>query len=68
MERLFDRFPRLGAMTPAALFAAQQEWRREWAEGFQAYLRSERAGEKRNPDAVIDGSWPLRPVAEAVAS
>lgn len=66
-EKLFEKFPRLSQMAPAAVFNAQQEWRREWAEQFQEYLRSEKAGDKRDPDAVIDGSWPLRP-RQAVAS
>lgn len=35
----------------------QVQWHREWAANFQAHLR--RKGET---DAVIDGSWPLRPV------
>ena len=66
-EKLFERFPKLARMTPAAVFNAQQQWRREWAEQFQAYLRSEKAGEKRDPEAVIDGSWPLRPPVAATA-
>lgn len=67
-EKLFEKFPRLPQMTPAALFNAQQEWRREWAEQFQAYLRSEKAGEKHDRNAVVDGSWPLRPFSRAVAT
>ncbi|GAB2696867.1 exonuclease domain-containing protein [Kitasatospora kifunensis] len=66
-EKLFERYPRLAQMTPAAVFNAQQEWRRTWAEQFQDYLRSDKAGEKRDPAAVIDGSWPLRP-RQAVAT
>jgi DNA polymerase-3 subunit epsilon len=67
-EKLFERYPHLARMTPAALFNAQQEWRREWAEGFQAYLRNPaKAGDKHDPEAVIDGSWPLRPTSLASA-
>ncbi|MEV7140713.1 exonuclease domain-containing protein [Streptomyces tauricus] len=39
----------------------QIHWHREWAANFQAHLR--RKGEQ---DAVIDGSWPLRPVPAVV--
>jgi DNA polymerase-3 subunit epsilon len=35
----------------------QVHWHAEWAANFQAHLRS-----KGQLDAVIDGSWPLRPV------
>lgn len=38
----------------------QVQWHGEWAANFQAHLR--RKGET---DAVIDGSWPLRPVGGA---
>lgn len=41
----------------------QVQWHREWAENFQAYRR--RKGEA---DAVIDGSWPLRPAVTGGAS
>ena len=37
----------------------QVHWHAEWAANFQAHLR------KSNPDAVIDGSWPMRPAGGA---
>lgn len=44
------------------LHQAQMEWARRDAESFQRYLRDpQKSGEKHDPDAVIDGSWPLIP-------
>lgn len=63
-EALFTRYKWLARLTPGELFTRQQQWRERWARSFQAFLRDkERAGEKYNPDAVVDGSWPLRPWA-----
>lgn len=42
-------------------------WAAADAASFQEWLRSERAGEKRDPNAVISGVWPLRPIPVAVA-
>lgn len=60
MDQIADRFPQLGEMSPTELFAAQQGWSANIAAGLQSYFRSDKAGEKQDPDAVIDGSWPLR--------
>jgi DNA polymerase-3 subunit epsilon len=54
--RLGNVYPKLAAMPVWELHQAQAEWHAEWAADFQAHLR--RKGDK---DAVIDGSWPLRP-------
>lgn len=59
-EKIAERYPEVGALGPTDLFARQQTWARSQAESFQSYLRSARAGEKRDPLAVVDGSWPLR--------
>jgi DNA polymerase-3 subunit epsilon len=54
--RLAEKFPDI--QVPAGrLHGWQMQWHREWAAGFEAHLR--RSGK---PDAVVDGSWPLRPV------
>lgn len=53
--------PDIATLHPADLHTAQQEWKREQAASFQAYLRSEKAGPTRDPDAVIRGEWPLIP-------
>lgn len=45
---------KLSAIPPAELHAMQVEWHKAWATGFQAHLR------KTDPQAVVDGSWPLR--------
>jgi DNA polymerase-3 subunit epsilon len=60
MDQIADRYPQLGDMGPAELFAAQRGWSADIAAGLQSYFRSEKAGEKQDTAAVIDGSWPLR--------
>jgi DNA polymerase III subunit epsilon len=51
-----EAFPSL--QVPArVLHGWQVQWHARWAANFQASLRS-----KGHPDAVIDGSWPLRPI------
>ncbi|MFB6934539.1 3'-5' exonuclease [Streptomyces chartreusis] len=54
--RLGQRYPRLADMPVWELHKAQAGWHAEWAEGFEAHLRS-----KGDADAVIDRSWPLVP-------
>ncbi|HWU21061.1 MAG TPA: exonuclease domain-containing protein [Nocardioides sp.] len=56
------RFNLLAGVTFEGLFALQQDWHRVWAQDFEAYLR------KSDASAVIDRSWPLRPLTEQVAS
>ncbi|MFF7171130.1 exonuclease domain-containing protein [Streptomyces pseudovenezuelae] len=48
-------------LTVAELHAAQIEWAAEQAAGLQKHFR------KTNPDAVVDGAWPLRPWAAPAA-
>lgn len=43
-------------MSEEAAVRMQAKWKREQAESFQAYLRRE-----KDPDAVIDGNWPIIP-------
>lgn len=38
----------------------QAQWHEKWAANYQAHLR-----QSGKPDAVIDGTWPLRPVGGA---
>ncbi|GHD03688.1 3'-5' exonuclease [Zhihengliuella salsuginis] len=40
---------------PFELHAAQVNWQQAWAANFQEFLR------RKTPDAVVDGSWPLKP-------
>lgn len=55
--RLAAVFPALvGELSLAELHEHQVEWQQSWATHFQEYQRT-RGGV---PDAVIDGSWPLR--------
>jgi DNA polymerase III subunit epsilon len=60
-----NRFNSLRDVTVDDLHARQVEWYREDAERYQAWLRNkEKAKEKYDPEAVIDGHWPLRPLPE----
>ncbi|UFQ18813.1 MULTISPECIES: 3'-5' exonuclease [Streptomyces] len=52
-----DRHPKVASLGPAELHRRQVEWYAEWAADFQNFLRK-----KGNPDAVVDGTWPLRAV------
>lgn len=61
--RLANVFPRLAETSLDELHRVQVAWHAEWAADFQAHLRGK--GEK---DAVIDGSWPLRPVVTGGAA
>ena len=54
-----DRFPEV--QLPAhRIHMHQVHWHAEWAANFQSFLRG-----KGDPNAVIDGSWPLRPTGGA---
>lgn len=55
-RHLFDDL----AVDLPALFASQRKWAAEQAASHQEWLRSPKAGDKRNPDAVIDGAWPVQ--------
>lgn len=59
-EAIAARNPGVAGQLPAQLYRAQQLWARNQAASLQEHLRSERAGEKRDPNAVVDGSWPLK--------
>ncbi|MFF8640836.1 exonuclease domain-containing protein [Streptomyces sp. NPDC015345] len=50
-----DRHPKVASLGPAELHRRQIEWYAEWAADFQNFLRK-----KGDPDAVVDGMWPLR--------
>lgn len=53
------QYPKVAGMALPALHEFQVESHFEWAEGFEAYLR------KKDPEAVVDRSWPLRPAVSA---
>ncbi|MFK4145303.1 3'-5' exonuclease [Streptomyces sp. NPDC004065] len=53
------RHAKVAALGPAELHRRQIEWYAAWAADFQAFLRR-----KGDPDAVVDGSWPLRAPAD----
>ncbi|RAG84454.1 3'-5' exonuclease [Streptacidiphilus pinicola] len=45
----------VGEPTPQALHDRQVGWHAAWASGLQEWLRK-----KKDPEAVVDGSWPVR--------
>lgn len=51
-----QRHPEIGSMGLRDLHVAQKRWRAEQAESLQAWLRT-----NRDPEAVVDGAWPLIP-------
>lgn len=53
-----DRHPKIAALGPADLHLSQIQWYADWAADFQAFLRK-----KGDPEAVVDGTWPVREVA-----
>ncbi|MET7378882.1 3'-5' exonuclease [Streptomyces sp. NPDC005526] len=56
------RHPKVAALGPAELHRRQIEWYARWAADLQDFLRR-----KGDPDAVVDGTWPLRePAGETV--
>lgn len=60
-EAQFERYPRLNDMGPQQLFAAQKAWRAEQQASLQDYFRSKPAEQGGDPNAIVDGSWPLIP-------
>lgn len=56
-RHLFDA---LAAPLPV-LFKNQQRWAAEQAASYQEWLRSPKAGDKQDADAVISGAWPVEP-------
>lgn len=63
----YERFDDL-ACDVEELHRRQVVWAAQDAASYQEWLRSPKAGEKRDSQAVIDGRWPLRPAPVAVAS
>ncbi|WP_031166039.1 exonuclease domain-containing protein [Streptosporangium roseum] len=55
-RHLFDDL----AVDLPTLFASQQRWAAEQAASYQEWLRSPKAGEKRDVNAVISGEWPIQ--------
>jgi len=56
-----DRHPKVAALGPAELHRRQIEWYAEWAADFQNFLRG-----KGDTEAVVDGAWPVRELADEV--
>lgn len=60
-----QRFDDLAGVTAEELHDLQVTWAAEDAASYQSWLRTKAPEGKRDPDAVIDGSWPVRaPKAE----
>lgn len=61
-----NRFNALRDVTVDELHQRQIDWYREDAANYEAWLRNkEKAKDKYDANAVIDGHWPLRPFPEA---
>ncbi|CAM5743158.1 3'-5' exonuclease OS=Streptomyces alboniger OX=132473 GN=CP975_28455 PE=4 SV=1 [Streptomyces alboniger] len=54
-----ERHAKIAALGPAELHRRQIEWYAEWAADFQSFLRR-----KGDADAVVDGAWPFRELAD----
>lgn len=62
----YDRFNDLAFVDVEELHRRQIGWAAQDAASYQAWLRNPaKAGDKHDPAAVIDGSWPLRPAGGA---
>ncbi|MCK2219752.1 hypothetical protein MF672_039045 [Actinomadura sp. ATCC 31491] len=57
------RFDALAVDLPE-LFARQKQWAAEQALSYQEYLRSPKAKEQQDPNAVISTAWPVTPFAD----
>ena len=59
----YDRFNDLAFVDVEELHRRQIVWAKDDAASYQSWLRDPaKSGAKHDPKAVIDGSWPLRPV------
>jgi DNA polymerase-3 subunit epsilon len=59
----YERFDDLANVTVEELHQRQVKWAAADAASYQEWLRDPvKSGDKHNADAVIDGTWPLRPV------
>lgn len=68
-EQQFLQFAWLNELGAAGLYGAQQAWRAEQQAGLQEWFRTKATAEQGgDPNKVIDGSWPLRPTPQVVAS
>lgn len=62
----YERFNDLAGISVEELHRRQVGWAAEDAASYQAWLRDPvKSGDKHDPNAVIDGSWPLRPAGGA---
>lgn len=62
----YDRFNDLAHVSVEELHQRQIRWAADSAASYQEWLRDPaKSGTKHDPDAVIDGTWPVRPVGSA---
>lgn len=52
------KFPR--NLTVQALQAKQKAWKHEQSTSLQAYFRSPKAGDKQDPEALVNTGWPIQ--------
>lgn len=51
----------------AALHMKQVVWKREQAASLQQYFRTKAPADKRDPNAIVDGHWPMKPYTQPQA-
>lgn len=65
----YEQFDDLAGIDVEELHRRQTWWAKEDAASYQAWLRNPaKSGEKHDPEAVIDGTWPIRSIAAGGAS
>lgn len=64
MRRILEVFPKVGRWSLPELHHHQKVWRREWAAGLEAHLRTKKRDAGATQDeilgVVVDREWPLR--------
>lgn len=55
-------------LTPEGLQILQREWKKEQSASLQTWFRTKAPLDRRDPNIVIDGSWPVQSRLEGVAA
>lgn len=68
---IMSRYPRVSTLTTppninlAILHESQQVWKAKQSASFQAWLRTKAPADRRDPNAVVSGDWPIQLEAAA---
>ncbi|MCX4751716.1 exonuclease domain-containing protein [Kitasatospora sp. NBC_01287] len=68
LSNRYARFGTVAGLSLDELHDRQVVWAREQAASLQEWFRTAPAERGGDPNAVVDGSWPLRPFRQAVAA